>query len=163
MQMDTSIHPGTLQPRKLLRNDGSVVTQTVKSVRRPNTEGVDQDATFDGGVRFLTVRSFLSANAIRAKDSMDGIDWCSSNNSTPCALQAISVPLLITAMGGHYFIRDNEIHYEVAKSEDKDFIVIEGATHGATPCRPCEEKPGQYANSVENFFDYSRDWINKRF
>ena len=36
----------------------------------------------------------------------------------------------------HYFIRDNEIHYEVAASADKDFIVIEGATHGITPCAP---------------------------
>ena len=31
-------------------------------------------------------------------------------------------------MGGHYFIRDNEIHYEMAASKDKDFVVIEGAT-----------------------------------
>ncbi len=162
MQVDASIHHSTVQPRKLLKNDGSVATQIVKSVHRPSMDGEQQNAAF-GGVRFLTVRSFLSANAIRAKDSMEEIDWCSSNNSTPCALQAISVPLLITAMGGHYFIRDNEIHYEVAKSKDKDFIVIEGATHGATPCRPCEEKPGQYANSVKNFFDYTRDWINKRF
>ena len=163
MQMDASIHRSTLQPRKLLKNDGSVVTQIVKSVRRPAVESAEQSATFDGGVRFLTVRSFLSANAIRAKDSLDEIDWCSSNNSTPCALQSISAPLLITAMGGHYFIRDNEIHYELAKSKDKDFVVIEGATHGATPCQPCEERPGQYANSVKNFFDYTRDWINKRF
>jgi pimeloyl-ACP methyl ester carboxylesterase len=163
MQMDISIHRATAQPRKLLKNDGSVVEQIVKSVRRPAMEGAEQSATFDAGVRFLTVRSFLSANAIRAKDSMDDIDWCSSNNSTPCALQAISAPLLITAMGGHSFIRDNEIHYELAKSKDKDFIVIEGATHGSTPCRPCEERPGQYSNSVKNFFDYVKDWTNKRF
>ena len=77
---------------------------------------------------------------------MDGIDWCSSNNSTPCALQSISVPLLITAMGGHYFIRDNEIHYEMAASKDKDFVVVEGATHGITPCTACEKTPGQYSN-----------------
>ena len=46
------------------------------------------------------------------------------------AVKSISVPLLITAMGAHYFVRDNEIHYEVAASRDKDFVVIEGATHG---------------------------------
>ena len=28
---------------------------------------------------------------------------------------------------------------------------------------PCESMPGQYANSVKNFYDYVRDWINKRF
>jgi hypothetical protein len=94
---------------------------------------------------------------------MDGIDWCSSNNSTPCALRNISVPILITAMGAHYFIRDNEIHYEVAASADKDFVVIEGATHGIRPCTACETFPGQYSHSVENFADYVQKWINARF
>ena len=94
---------------------------------------------------------------------MDGIDWCSSNNSTPCALRNISVPILITGMQAHYFMRDNEIHYEVAASPDKDFIVIEGATHGVTPCTACETSPGQYSNSVKNFFDYVQNWINARF
>ncbi len=41
-------------------------------------------------------------------------------------------------------------------------IVIEGATHGLTPCTRCETTPDQYANSVKNFFDYVRDWIAKR-
>ena len=66
-------------------------------------------------------------------------------------------------MGGHYFIRDNEIHYEVAASKDKDLIVIEGAQHGVTPCTECETTPGQYSNTVKNFFDYVAKWINARF
>src|SRR2546429_3394820 len=45
---------------------------------------------------------------------------CSTNNSPPCNLPHIRVPPLIAAMGAHYFIRDNEIHYEVAASPDKD-------------------------------------------
>jgi hypothetical protein len=163
LEMDSSIHHGTVRPQKLLKNDGTVVRQIVESVRQPNPGLADQDRTFNGGARLLTIRSFLSANAIRAADSMDDIDWCSSNNSTPCALRAISIPLLVTAMGGHYFIRDNEIHYDVAKSKDKDFVIIEGATHGQTPCVPCERSPGQYSNTVKNFFDYVGNWINKRF
>ena len=39
--------------------------------------------------------------------------------------------VLFAAMGGYTFIRDNEIHYELAASKDKDYIVVEGATHGA--------------------------------
>ena len=35
-------------------------------------------------------------------------------------------------MGGHYFVRDNEIHYDMAASKDKDYVVIEGASHGGT-------------------------------
>jgi len=163
MEMDPSIHHSTVKPQKLLKNDGTVRMQIVESVRRAGRASPESNAAFDGGARLLTVRSFLSANAIRASDSMDGIDWCSSNNSTPCALRNISVPILITAMGAHYFIRDNEIHYEVAASADKDFVVIEGATHGITPCAPCETSPGQYSNSVKNFFDYLEKWIKARF
>jgi hypothetical protein len=163
MQLDLTIDHGTARPQKFLKNDGTIVKQVAESVRLADPTLARQNATFDAGSRFLTVRSFLSANAIRSTDSMTGIDWCSSNNSTTCALQSISIPLLVTAMGAHYFIRDSEILYEVAKSKDKDFVVIEGATHGQTPCVPCEKSPGQYSNTVKNLYDYVRDWINTRF
>ena len=51
--------------------------------------------------------------------------------------QSITVPVMFAAMGAHYFIRDNERHYDLAKSKDKDFVVIEGAVHGFTPCTAC--------------------------
>jgi hypothetical protein len=41
--------------------------------------------------------------------------------------------------------------------------IVEGATHGQTPCVPCEGFPGQYSNTVRNFFDYVANWINERF
>jgi pimeloyl-ACP methyl ester carboxylesterase len=163
MELDMSIHHSTVKPQKLLKNSGTIATQIVESVRKP-ASGLDaQNASFRGGTRLLTLRSFLSANAIRAEDSMDRIDWCSSNNSTDCALRSISAPVLITAMGGHYFIRDSEIHYEMAASKDKDFIVIEGATHGGTPCVACETSPGAYSNSMKNLFDYVSNWIKARY
>jgi pimeloyl-ACP methyl ester carboxylesterase len=163
MEIDPSVHHSTKQPRKLIKNDGSIVTQIVESVRPVGRGSEALNAAFNTGTRLLTVRSFLSANAIRANDSMDDIDWCSSNDSTPCALKHISVPLLITAMGAHYFIRDNEIHFDVAASKDKDFVVIEGATHGIRPCTACERTPGQYSNSVKNFFDYLQRWMTARY
>ena len=163
MELDPSIHHATLKPRKLLQNDGTIVTRIVESVRRPARGYEARNASFEGGARVVTLRSFLSANAIRAKDSLDHIDWCSSNNSTRCAVEKITIPTLITAMGAHYFIRDSEIHYEASASRDKDFIVIEGATHGFSPCVACESTPGQYANSQRNFFDYVTKWINARF
>ena len=163
MQLDLSVHASTVKPQKLIKNDGKVVTELVKSVRVANPNSVRQNATFENGTRLLTVKSFLSANAVRATDSMDGIDHCSSNNSPPCHLPTITVPTLVTAMGGHYFIRDNEIHYELSGAKDKNFVVVEGAEHGQTPCVPCESTPGQYANSVKNFYDYVRDWIDNRF
>ena len=163
MELDPTIHHATVKPQRLLKNDGTIVTQIVESVRRPATGYERRNATFSGGARVMTVRSFLSANAIRAKDSMDGIDWCSSNNSTRCAVAKIAAPTLIAAMGAHYFIRDSEIHYDASASRDKEFIVIEGATHGFTPCTACESVPGQYGNSFKNLFDYAAKWINARF
>jgi hypothetical protein len=162
-QLDVSVHHNTVNPHKLLKNDGTIATQIVESVRIGNPDLAEQNASLDQGTKILTIKSFLSANAIRATHSLDEIDWCSSNNSVPCAVQAISVPVVFTAMGGFYFIRDNEIHYDLSASADKDFITIEGATHGFTPCVPCESFPGQYSNSFKNFFDYLAAWINARF
>jgi hypothetical protein len=147
----------------LLKNDGAIVRQIVESVRPPQPELFRQNSSLAQGALFLTLRSFLSAYAIRSKHSMDDVDWCSTNNSVPCAVQAISIPLLVTAMGGNNYLRFNETHFQLAKSTDKDFVVIEGATHGQTPCVRCEVSPGQYSNTVKNFFDYTRAWINRRF
>jgi hypothetical protein len=94
---------------------------------------------------------------------MTGVEWCSSNNSTPCALGQIAVPLLVSAMGGNTGLRDNEWLYETAASRDKDFFVLEGATHNIDPCVECETRKGEYGNSVKNFFNYVRDWMNVRF
>jgi hypothetical protein len=163
VNLDPGLGDRTAEPRKLIRNDGSIVTQVVETVQTVNPPPPERTATFRGGSRFLTLRSFLSANAIRAGHAIDDIDHCSSNNSVPCAVQSITIPLLVSAMGAGYFIRDNEIHYELAASTDKDFIVIEGATHSSTPCTSCPGPEGEYSNSVRNFFDYVRDWIVKRF
>jgi pimeloyl-ACP methyl ester carboxylesterase len=160
MDISMSVHPGTVKPHKLLKDDGTISTEMVRSVRVA-TQSARLDRTLENGTMFLTLTSFLSANAIRAKDSMVDIDWCSSNNSTPCALREISVPLLVTAMGAHYFIADNEIHYDVAASKDKDYIVIEGAVHGQTPCEPCSKVTGKsYANSTKNLYDYVAKWAS---
>lgn len=159
MDFSMSVHPGTVRPQKLVRDDGSISTEVVRSVRVALTRNRQVDRTLEGGTLFLTLSSFLSANAIRAKDSMVDIDWCSSNNSTPCALKQISVPLLITAMGGHYFLADNEIHYDVAASKDKDYVIIEGAVHGQTGCTACSKVTGKsYSNALKNHYDYIASW-----
>jgi hypothetical protein len=162
-QLDVSVHHSTVHPQKLLKNDGTIVKQIVESVRVASPGLAQTNPTFDNGTKDLTITSFLSANAIRATHSLDNIDWCSSNNSVPCAVQRISVPVLFNAMGAFYFIRDNEIHYEMAASVDKDFVVIEGALHTFDPCTACEQFPGQYSNTVKNLFDYVAAWINARF
>jgi hypothetical protein len=163
MQLDPGIHHQTEQPRKVLLNNGTLSIQIAESVRPAQPELREANETFGNGVLFLTLRSFLSGRAVKSTDSMVGIDYCSSNNSTLCNLQHMSVPLLITAMGGHYFIRDSETHFEAAKSVDKDFIVIEGATHGLGRCTACETTPGQYSNATRNLFDYVAAWMKARY
>jgi hypothetical protein len=153
----------TSRPEKLLTNDGTVKTQIIQSVAVPQPETAVTNRAFDMGTKIFTLKSFLSANATRATNSRDGIDYCSSNNSTTCAVQSISAPILIAAMGGYHFIRDDEIIFEKAASRDKDYIVIEGAVHGFGPCTDCEKTKGQYSNTVKNLFDYISDWTNKRF
>ena len=159
---ESEAETGTAQPRKLLKNDGSLATQIIRTVQPPARPEPAQNATFSAA-RLLTLRSFLTANAIRSTSAQDGVDWCSSNNSTPCALAQIAVPLLVSAMGAGNAIRDNERLYEGAASRDKDFFVVEGATHNFEPCDECATRKGQYTNAVRNYFNYVRDWINRRF
>jgi hypothetical protein len=153
----------TKAPRKLLKNDGTISTQVIRSVLLPDHLIREANLSFDTGTKQFSIKSFLSANAIRSTNALDGIDYCSSNNSTVCAVQSISVPTLFTAMGGSVFIRDNELLYEVAQSADKDFVVIEGAVHTFTPCTECEQPKESYSSSVKNLFDYAARWIKERF
>jgi hypothetical protein len=153
----------TARPEKLLRNDGIIDTGIVHSVAVPEPRVAVTNRAFDTGTKLFTLKSFLTANATRATNARDGIDYCSSNNSTTCAVQSISVPIMIAAMGGYQFIRDDEMIFDKSASKDKDYIVIEGALHGFGPCTACEKTKGQYSNTVKNLFDYIRDWTNKRF
>ncbi len=133
----------TARPEKLLRNDGTIVTQIVRSVAVAEPGMAKTNRGFDTGTKIFTLKSFLSANATRATNANGGIDYCS--------------------MGGYQFIRDDEIIFDKSASRDKDYFVLEGAVHGFTPCTACETTPGQYSNSVKNLFDYIRNWTNKRF
>jgi hypothetical protein len=168
LRLDLSIDHSTLEPRKLIKNDGTIEDCCVVESVRPVNLSPEENEAFWSGTRMLTLRSFLSVRAIRSTHAMTEIDWCSSNNSTVCNVQNISVPVLVTAMGGHYFLRNSELFYELATSEDKDFVVLEGAVHGITPCTECMPAgsagyDGRYDNSVGNYFDYVAEWINDRF
>ena len=165
MLMDPSIPEfmSTKSPRKLIKNDGTIATQVVHSAAVPELNQQKANREFDGGTKMLTFTSYLSANATRSSNSLDGIEDCSSNTSTICNVQSIKAPTLIAAMGGWRFIRDQERMYELSPAADKDYVVIEGAEHNYTPCKPCEKTPGQYSNSVKNLFDYMAKWANDRF
>jgi hypothetical protein len=164
----TGVFRGTLNPAKLLKNDGTIVTQVVQTVRIPdpsNREGDQLMGSGNGaGVKDLTITSFLTANAIRSWHSLDGIYWCSANDTTICAVRYIHVPILVMSMQAHYFIRDGEVVYENGTMADKDFIVVEGATHGGTGCTACTAVTGvDYSNAQKNIYDYVAAWTSARF
>lgn len=152
----------TKKPTKLIRNDGSIVTQIVTSVMVPD-EDLAAGARSFTGTAVYKLSTFMSSVAIRSRDSLLDIDYCTTINSTTCAVGSIKVPTLFMAMGGYKFIRDHEIMFERSAATDKDFAVVAGALHGYDPCKRCEKTPGEYANSTKNMFDYIRDWTNKRF
>ena len=168
LSLDSSIRHTTLQPEKLLKNDGTVVKQVVESIAPSRPEFAKLNRTFSEGARGgLTVRSFLSSNAIRSTNSMDEkqIDLCSSNNSTPCMVQSVSVPLLAVAHQASFqnLLQEVEINYLNSKSADKDFIVVEGSMTSIGACTNCATGAAEYANARKNFFDYTAKWINDRF
>jgi pimeloyl-ACP methyl ester carboxylesterase len=164
VELSTDVQCCTLKPTRLLLDATGTLSppQIIRSVRVPSPGIRDDDAT---GSETLTLTSFLSANAIRSRHSLDDIDWCSSNNSTVCAVRSISVPTLVLAHQGHYFIRDGEEIYEAAKSADKEFIVVEGATHAGGNCTACAtyHHTGPYVNVLRNTRNYVATWAKARF
>ena len=161
---DNQIWCCTIQPEQVLTNDNTVVTESYTSVRLPNGGEYPGVLTFDSGTKNLTMTSFLTGNAIRATDALDynKIDWCSTNDSVPCALQHITTPILMVGMGAYYFFPDMERYYlYYSNSPDKTFIIAAGLVHGLTPCGNCPGGP--YTNMSTNMWNYIANWIQTRY
>jgi hypothetical protein len=160
VQLDRTIDARTKNPRKLVTDDGKIVTDIVTTVRPCSPENREADASYENSID-VTINSFLGAGAIRSTHAMNDIDHCSSNNSTTCMVQYIEAPTLVLASQGHYFIRDNEEIFERSPSRRKDYAVIAGATHGMGNCAKCQGAP--YRNVRRNFYDYVAKWLNTDF
>jgi hypothetical protein len=159
-QLDRTVDGKTDKPRKLVKDDGTIVTDIVTTVRPCLPQIKEADATYGESVN-VTVNSFLGAGAIRSKHAMNDVDNCSTNNSTFCMVPYITAPTLILAAQGHYFFHDNEQIFELSASRAKDYAVIAGATHGMGNCTRCEGAP--YKNTRTNFYDYIARWLNTDF
>lgn len=162
--LDPSI-PGVAQtraPRPVLHNDGTVSEQISHTLFQADPTLRETNLSFDTGTRILTLRSFLSANAVRSTNSFDGIEHCSANGSMICAMGVVRSPVLFGVSQAHYFLGDNERAYEDSPSADKTYLVLEGATHSLTPCTRCESTPGEFSNATKNFFDYTANWMTQR-
>ena len=164
-ELDPSVpeYMSTSKPEKLLKNDGTVVKEIVHSIEPPHPDRIKTNRSFEIGTKVLTTKSYLSTNAIKSTNSFDGVDWCSVNNSTMCAIQHIRAPTLIVAMGAYHLLADEERIFDKSAAADKDYIVIEGATLGYTGCRDCGVPAENFSNALKNNFDYVAKWANSRF
>ena len=52
-QIDLSVHHSTLLPRKLVKNDASIVTQVVKSIEPAHPRQAKLNRTFEAGTKIL--------------------------------------------------------------------------------------------------------------
>ncbi len=153
----------TSKPEKLLKNDGTIVKEIVHSIEPAHPDRIKTNRALETGAKILTVKSYLSTNAIKSANSFDGVDWCSVNNSTMCAVQHIKAPTLIVAMGAYHLLADEERMFGKSAAADKDYIVIEGGTLAYTGCKDCGVPAENFSNALKNNFDYVAKWANARF
>jgi len=159
--LDTRLWKQTRKAHPLVKADGSVVTQIVKSLRNPSPVTSSPSLT-TSGARFTTVRRFLNSWACRAteqygygEDFITGIDWKSTYNNTPGSIEGVTVPTLVVGMSASSLVVSNETAFDHAVSSDKTIVYIEGATHMTFPIKP------EFGDTVKTTFDYLDGWLSK--
>ena len=164
---DTALLRHSQKPWPLIHPDGSITTQIIYSVRKP--EGRENPSRQMGsGALKTTVRNFLSSYAIRTTtrfgydaSSISGIDWTSTYTSPPGDVEGISVPIVTIGMTGHWEGLAAETIYDHAASRDRSIAFVEGATHFYTPCESCERPASAYGDTVKTTYDYIDSWLAK--
>jgi pimeloyl-ACP methyl ester carboxylesterase len=162
--LDLNLWSHTHDPQKLVHKDGTISTQVVPSVRNPNalTSSPTLNTT---AARLTTVKRFLNTWACRTTrnygygaDFIRGIDWQSTYNNTPGAVEGIKLPLLVVGMSASSLVVSNETIFNHAASVDKTLVYIEGATHMTFPIDGVK-----YGNTTATTVNYVDDWLNSRF
>jgi hypothetical protein len=173
-QADLNLLRCTKNPHIFLSRDGTAAMSDgpICSVRVPSARYASANSL--SSVVHVPVRAWLGARALRTDgpyrqtmSDITGIDYESSNTSTVANIRGISVPLLLVANSGHYFIVTNEIVFYAAASEDKTYAITEGSVHAGTPCRACAEAqgfaPDYYGDTLGHAFDFIDQWILERY
>ncbi len=163
LQADVRLVSHTHDPHPLLKADGSVQTQIVSSVRPPLVSENRLDLESYGHAALsTTVREFLAGFALRAskdynmtEDAITGVDWASSNTSAIPNIAGVHAPTLILAMSCHYFLVPDEMIYNQAGASDKQYMIVEGASHGFGPCKP------EYGDTRKRVFDTVDHWLGE--
>ncbi|HJZ73741.1 MAG TPA: hypothetical protein VKE51_18495 [Vicinamibacterales bacterium] len=162
-QPDVRVVSKTRAPHLLLKADGTTPTEIVHSVRPPSGANPEEAlGSLSVMTQNSTVRRFLGTSAIRTKpdfafteDDIVGVDWASAMSSTPANAEGITVPTLVMSMTCHYLVVPDEIVFNHLAARDKQFALVEGATHNFTACRP------EYGDTVARTFDYVDGWLTQ--
>jgi pimeloyl-ACP methyl ester carboxylesterase len=153
----------------LLKADGDIVTEIVRSLRKPENPR-SLTGLYHEGALITTVRNYLNSYAVRIgddygynEDSVYGIDWSSAYSCVPGNIRGVTVPLLIMGMTGNWEYLASETIYENAGSKDKTLVFVEGASHLFTPAVQCERFPGEFGDTQKRVFDYVDEWLSHTF
>jgi hypothetical protein len=157
---DLKLLSHTKAPHDLLKADGSKANVVVRSVRAATPQkNVGAMATCCNAVRY-TVRRFLGNDAVRTTpdfaitaDDIVGVNWKSSNTSTPANAEHITVPTLVVANSCSVFVVPTEIVYDHLAAKDKSYMAVEGADHDFAPCK------SSYGDTVKRTFDVLDGWL----
>jgi pimeloyl-ACP methyl ester carboxylesterase len=163
-QADDRLLSQTHAPRLLLKGDGTrsveIVHRLFPAIATPqDLHQLDTNAstTMNG-----TVKHFLSFWGQKTKpgytvtaSGIEGVEWRGAPSSLQGSVEGIRVPTLVVSAtcGPHLVV--GEITYDHAAARDKDYVAVEGATHGFTPCKP------QYGDTSKRAFDYLDGWLTK--
>lgn len=162
--LDLNLWAHTRVARDLVHKDGSITSQIVPSLR-PASSATSAPTLATGAARLTTVKKFLNTWACRTTDDygwgadfISGIDWQSTYNNSPGAVQSIKAPLLVLGMSASSLVVSAETIYDHAASKDKKLAYIEGATHGTSPID--KTKYGDTNATTVNYLD---GWLSSRF
>lgn len=171
-QQDTSLLAHTKGQYPLITpTSPNGTVQVINSVRVPSASPVPSSPEAnDSFGKNYTVNTFISAGAINAPDyrltadSIEGVDWSSSNTATVSNVGGITAPLLIMSMTAHYWIVPSEMYYLAAtKSTHKTLAYVFGATHLFTPCTVCGIPANQIGDTVTETFNFVANWLQTVF
>jgi hypothetical protein len=157
---DLNLLAHTKASHQLLKPDGTTANVVIRSTRAPAPEvNVGQFATCCEKVRY-TVRRFLGNDAVRTTpdfaftaDDIIGVNWQSSNTSTPANAEHITVPTLVMANGCSAFVVPGEVVFNHLVAKDKSYVAVEGANHDFAPCKP------EYGDTAKRAFDFLDSWL----
>lgn len=157
---DLTLLSHTKMAHELLKADGSKANVIVTSIRGATPEkNVGAFATCCEAVRY-TVRRFLGNDAVRTTpdfaitaDDITGVEWKSSNTSTPANAEHISVPSLVLANSCSVFVVPGEIVFNHLAAKDKSYVAVEGAGHEFAACK------AKYGDTAKRSFDFIDGWL----